>query len=135
MALGPVESASVHAASGMGRGESTMRRVLAVPDGRPTAGEDQAHRLFSVSIALSAARCLATYVILPVVTPLIGPSTSTGPEIGIPLSVLALIFQVRALRRFWLADHRWRWKMTVFYGLLMVLVTALLAWDIARLTG
>lgn len=112
-----------------------MRRVLAVPQGRPTADDDQAHRLFSLSIALLAARCLASYIILPVVTPLIGPSTGTGPAVGIPLSVLALVFDVRALRRFWLADHRWRWKMTVVYGLLMVLVTALLAWDIARMVG
>jgi hypothetical protein len=119
----------------MGRGEATMRRMLAVPEGRPTAGEDQAHRLFSISIALSATRCLATYVILPVITPLIGPSTGTGPEVGIPLSILALVFDVRALRRFWLADHRWRWKMTVVYGLLMVLVSALLGWDIAGLVS
>ena len=110
-----------------------MRRLLAVPYGRPQAREDQANRLFSVSIALSATRCLFTYVLLPVVTPLIGPSTNAGPEIGIPLSILALVFDVRALRRFWLADHRWRWKMTVVYGLLMILVTALLVWDITRL--
>ncbi|MBV9661383.1 MAG: hypothetical protein JO337_09515 [Acidimicrobiales bacterium] len=126
---------SVRTRPPMSRGESTVRRVLVVPEGKPTAGEDQAHRLFSVSIALSATRCLATYVILPVVTPLIGPSTGTGPEIGIPLSILALVFDVRALRRFWLADHRWRWRMTILYGLLMVLVTALLGWDIAHLTG
>lgn len=119
----------------MSRGECALRRVLAVPAGRPRAEDDQAHRLFSVSIALSAMRCLSTYIVLPVVTPLIGPSTGTGPEVGIPLSILALVFDVRALRRFWLADHRWRWNMTVLYGVLMLMVTALLFWDVARLAG
>src|ERR1700679_1786067 len=104
--------------------DRTMRRLLRVPDQRPAASEDSAHRIFSISIVLSALRCLLTYIILPVLTPLLGAATSVGPEIGIPLAVVALVFDVRGIRRFWLADHRWRWQMTGVYTVVMAFVIA-----------
>ena len=101
---------------------------------RPSASvsEAQLQRLFSVSILLSALRCLLTYIVLPIITPLIGAATSVGPALGIPLSIVALAFDVMAIRRFWLARHRWRWAMTVIYLAVMGLVTALLVGDIAH---
>ncbi len=106
--------------------DRVMRRVLRVPDRRPAASEDSAHRLFSVSIILSALRCLLTYIVLPILTPVLGAATSVGPAVGIPLAVVALVFDVRGIRRFWLADHRWRWGMTAIYALVMAFVLVLL---------
>lgn len=103
-----------------------MRRLLRVPDRRPAESEDGAHRIFSVSIVLSALRCLLTYIFLPVLAPLLGAATSVGPAIGIPLAVVALAFDVMGIRRFWLADHRWRWTMTGVYVVVMAFVVALL---------
>jgi hypothetical protein len=105
--------------------DRAMRRLLRVPERRPVS-EDSAHRIFSVSILLSALRCLLTYIILPILAPVLGATTSVGPAIGIPLAVVALIFDVRGIRRFWLADHPWRWRMTVVYTLVMAFVLALL---------
>lgn len=105
--------------------DRVMRRVLRVPDQRP-ASERSAQQLFSVSILLSALRCLLTYIFLPVAAPLLGAATTVGPAVGIPLAVVALVFDVRGIRRFWLADHRWRWTMTVVYTLVMAFVTVLL---------
>lgn len=107
-----------------------MRRLLRVPAGPPTASDDGAHRLFSASIAISALRCLLTYLVLPIFTPLVGPTTGASPTVGIPLSVVALIFDVRAVRRFWLADHRWRWKITALYTVVMIMIVGLLIDDI-----
>lgn len=106
--------------------DRAIRRVLRIPERRPPAGEDAAHRIFSVGIVLSALRCLLTYIFLPVLAPLLGVAGSVGPSIGIPLSVVALTFDVMGIRRFWLADHRWRWAMTVIYLMVMGLVVALL---------
>jgi hypothetical protein len=106
--------------------DRTMRRILRVPDRLPAASEDSTHRIFSVSIVLSALRCLLTYIILPILTPLLGAATSVGPDIGIPLAVVALVFDVRGIRRFWLADHHWRWQMTAVYVVVMAFVVALL---------
>lgn len=110
-----------------------MRRVLFVPGGPSAVGDDAAHRMFSFSIVLSAFRCLLSYVVFPILTPALGVATGVGPAIGIPIAVLALVFDVVGIRRFWLADHRWRWGMTFIYAAVMVLVSALLIGDIAHL--
>jgi hypothetical protein len=111
-----------------------MRRLLFVPDGPATVGEASAHRIFNVSIALSALRCLLSYVVFPIVTPLVGAATDVGPAIGIPIAVVALFFDVMGIRRFWLAGHRWRWVMTGIYVLVMSLVASLLIGDIIKLS-
>jgi hypothetical protein len=100
--------------------------VLRIPERRPAASEDAANRIFSVSILLSALRCLLTYIVLPILTPLLGAATSVGPGLGIPLALVALYFDVKGIRRFWLADHRWRWQMSALYVMVMGLVLALL---------
>jgi len=111
--------------------DQAMRRLLRVPERRPAESEDSANRIFSVSILLSALRCLLTYIFLPVLSPLLGAATSVGPAIGIPLAVVALVFDVLGIRRFWLADHRWRWRMTAVYVVVMGFVLALLAENLA----
>jgi len=112
-----------------------MRRLLRIPDGPPSADEASAHRIFSASILISAFRCLLGYVVLPILTPMLGAAAGAGPAIGLPIGIVALVFDVRGIRRFWLADHRWRWPITALYGAVMVLVTILVISDIAHLTS
>lgn len=110
-----------------------MRRLLRVPDARrPSVRDEDAHRLFSVSILISAVRCLVGYVLFPLMGPVVGASGVT-PFVGIPIGVLALVFDVRGIRRFWLADHRWRWPITGIYLAVMVLVTILLVRDFVHI--
>jgi hypothetical protein len=115
--------------------EMRVRRILCVPDCRTSATRNQAERLFSVSILLSASRCLLTYVAIPVLGPILGSSLSDNPWIGGALAILALVFDVRAVRRFWMADHPWRWRMTVVYLVVAAMVLGLLALDVTRLTS
>jgi hypothetical protein len=117
------------------RAEMAMRRLLFVPPGPPTVGEDAVHRMFSFSIVLSALRCLLSYVVFPLATPALGIATGVGPAVGIPIAVLALVFDVIGIRRFWINDHRWRWAMTVIYAAVMVLVSTLLVGDIVHLAS
>lgn len=95
--------------------------------------ERQVYNIFSSSIALSAARCLLTYVLLPVVSGLVGALPQVGPAIGLPLGALALVFDVRAVRRFFQAAHRWRWAAAVLYLAIMAMVVALMAVDVSHL--
>lgn len=110
-----------------------MRRLLRVPDGPARAGEDEAHRLFSASILLSALRCLLGYVLFPIVLPAVGAAAAVGPWIGLPVGAVALVFDVRGIRRFWLADHRLRWWITALYLVVMVLVGTLVVRDVIHL--
>ena len=46
---------------------------------------------------------------------------------------MALVFDVRAIRRFFRADHRWRWVASALYLVVMVMVATLVWRDITRL--
>lgn len=116
----------------MSRAEILVCRALRVPPGPPQATDEAANRLFSASILLSALRCLFTYIFVPVLVPVLGLSVGDSPAIGIPLSLVALFFDVRAMRRFWLADHAWKWRMTAVYTILMVMVGSLFIIDIVH---
>jgi len=135
------ETPAAALASRRARMEPMVRRLLVVPDPQPATvaagrrADASAHRLFNVSMALSGLRCLLGYVVLPIVTPALGAAARVGPMIGIPIAVVALGFDVMAVRRFWVADHRWRWSVSLVYVVVMSLVLALLVGDIVHLAG
>jgi hypothetical protein len=106
------------------------RRVLRVHE--PVNGEE-VHNIFSASMALSGTRCLLSYIVLPLLTPWLGALPFVGPAIGIPVGVLALVFDVRAMRRFFQADHRWRWLAALVYLAVMAMVASLVFRDISHL--
>lgn len=113
-----------------------MRRILRIPEVKRTAAQERkAERLFSFAILISALRCTLSYVILPFVIPLfgLGATVGVGPVIGIPLGFAALFFDVKGIRRFWLAQHRYRWQMTIVYLLVIILVLFLVIRDIVGL--
>jgi hypothetical protein len=90
--------------------------------------------MFNVSMALSGLRCLLSYVVFPILTPVFGFAAGVAPVVGIPIALVALVFDVIGMRRFWLADHQWRWAMTGIYAAVMVLVLGLLVADIVHLS-
>lgn len=114
--------------------DEAMRRLLRVPRERPKSVRDQdVHRLFSASMLVSALRCLLSYVAFPILAPAIGAAGGVGPAIGIPIALVALYFDAKGIRRFWLADHRYRWPITGIYVAVMILVLVLLGENIAQL--
>jgi len=123
----------------LSRAEPVVRRLLLVPEEgvprrRGYAADARAHRLFNISIVLSGLRCLLGYVVIPIVTPAIGAAARVAPVIGIPVATLALVFDVMAVRRFWIANHRWRWGISVLYVAVMSMVLALLIGDLVHLS-
>jgi hypothetical protein len=103
----------------------------------PTAAraDDPAARAFSVSIGVSAIRCLLTYVVFPWVLPLAGFAGGVGPVVGLVVGTVAIGFNVASIRRFWLARHRWRWAITVLNSSVIVLLVVLIAIDVADLVS
>jgi hypothetical protein len=105
---------------------------LFIPDSPPAKARD-VHRAFSIAMVLSGLRCLLSYLVFPIVLPALGAASVVGPAVGIPVALLALVFDVRGIRRFWLADHPSKWAFTWIYVAVMVLVLSLLIVDIHRL--
>jgi hypothetical protein len=107
-----------------------MRRLLRLPAGGPTATVESARRVFEVSIYISAARCLLTYIVLPFIFPIIGISTSATPAVGIPVSLVAVAADVMSIRRFWRADHKYRWHYTALAGAIICAMLVLITTDL-----
>jgi len=74
-----------------------------------------------------------TYMFMPILTPALG--AVVGPAIGIPLALVALVFDVRGIRTFWRVDHPQRWLMTLVYLVVMGWLGYLLIRDIAQVLG
>jgi hypothetical protein len=111
-----------------------MRRLLAIPEGPTPAGGCEAHRVVGASLLVSAARCLLSYIVLPLLAPLVGLVT-VNPVLGIVLGSVALAANTLAVRRFWLADHPWRWPYTAICMIVVALILVLLARDVADVLG
>jgi hypothetical protein len=111
-----------------------VRRLLRIPDG-PPAPEGAAQRAFSTSILVSATRCLLTYIVLPFVAPALGLAAGVGPAIGIPIGVVAIGCNILTIRRFWAADHRWRWAYTAIAVTVIALLLVLMVEDILDLVA
>jgi hypothetical protein len=110
-----------------------MRRLLRIPDQPKKVRERDVQRLFSTSILISAVRCVLSYIVFPILAPTLGAVTKVGAAIGIPIGIVALVFDIRAVRRFWLANHKYRWPFTIVYGIVIVLVVTLFSRDIGNL--
>ena len=111
-----------------------MRRLLRIPDGH-TATTDAAQRAFSTSVLVSAVRCVLTYLVLPFLAPALGLAAGVGPAIGLPIEAVAIASNVMTIRRFWAADHRWRWAYTALAVTVIALLVVLMAEDITTLVG
>lgn len=109
-----------------------MRRVLGISalDRGSTQG---AHRAFRVSVVVSAVRCLITYVLVPIMVPILSLSGWVAAPVGIALCVLAVVNGIVSVRRFWRSDHRQRWMYTTFIGVVFIILAVALIADLTRL--
>ena len=115
--------------------ERFMRRLLFIRERDNAVTDDDAHSIFSKSILLSATRCTLAYVVFPIFAPALYAASNWGPAIGLTVGILALIFDVASIRRFWAADHKYRWLMTGIYACVIGLVTSLLITDVGRIVS
>ena len=110
-----------------------MRRLLRLPIDAPKATEASARSLVERSLLISMVRCLLTYVILPFVAPILGIGLGATPLIGIPVGLVAIVANIASVRRFWRADHRYRWHYTALASVIIVLLVWLIVVDVAEL--
>lgn len=110
-------------------GDLRMRRLLRLPEHGPRVSIIDAQNAFGKSIAISATRCLITYVALPLLAPVIDLTGVAGPILGVLLSLVSMVAITFSVRRFFAADHKWRWNYTLVAGGIFVLLLVQLAID------
>lgn len=112
--------------------DRTMRRLFGVT--APDVGEGRgAHRAFRTSVAISGIRCLITYLLIPVLVPVLSLGQWVAAPVGIALCAVAVVNGWISVRRFWRADHKHRWMYTIFMGLVYVILAIALVSDFTRL--
>jgi H+/Cl- antiporter ClcA len=84
---------------------------------------------------VSATRCLLTYIVLPFLAPALGLAAGVGPALGIPIGAVAIGANVLTIRRFWAADHRWRWAYTAIALTVIALLLVLMVEDVLGLVA
>jgi len=114
--------------------DTRMRRFLRIPEG-PRASAAAAEGAFSKSVLVSAVRCLFTYLVLPLLGPVLGLSGTVGPTLGLIVGAVSIVAITASIRRFFRADHRWRWRYTGIGGGIIVLLLVQAVIDVADLAG
>lgn len=135
MAVDRTSPGPVAPASSCSSADRLARRLLRISGDVPRLREAELRSAFSRSIVVSAVRCLLTYLVIPFgVAPLLGLGDGIAPLVGVPLGLLAIVFNVKSIRRFWRADHRWRWAYTAVGTTVIVMLVVLVTSDLLALT-
>jgi hypothetical protein len=113
--------------------DQRMRRLLRLPSNAPRASEASARSLVERSLLISMVRCLLTYIVLPFVLPLLGIGLGVAPVIGIVVGSVAIVANIASIRRFWRADHRYRWHYTAFASVIVAMLSWLIVADLVEL--
>jgi hypothetical protein len=114
--------------------EQFMRRLLRVDRAAPSTATD-AQNAFRTSVLVAALRCTLTYIVLPFVLPAVGLASGWGPAISITISLVAVVCIVSSMRRFWRADHRYKWGYTALGAVVMVMLAVFMVIDIVDLAS
>lgn len=94
-----------------------------------------AHRAFRWAIVVSAVRCTISYVIIPVLIPLLSVMGSLASPISIALCLVAIVNGWLGVRRFWKTDHNGKWGYTWFMALIYVISIVTIVHEISEMVA
>lgn len=126
-----------HAATVVQRSHADMvvRKLLRIRERPSGVSARQAVNAFRKSMIISTIRCTLTYLVFPFVLPALGLVTDTGVVISIVIGVLAIVCDVFSIRRFFAADHKWRWHFSTVALLVICMLGVLLVKDVVHMVG
>jgi hypothetical protein len=135
--LAPMDSAVTTAAetttperSGADR---AMRRLLRLPADAPKQSIMGTENVFGKSIAISGLRCTLTYIVLPLLAPIFNLTGASLPVIGLLLGAVSMVAITISMRRFFAADHKYRWGYAAIGGTIFVMLIVAGIADISTL--
>lgn len=109
-----------------GADKAVRSALLLDPEG-PKQSVLGARKAFGLGIWISGIRCVITYLLVPFVGPLLGVA-GIGPHVGLIAGGISFLALILGVRRFFAADHRYRWR----YLGLAIAVSALLIFEAVR---
>ena len=133
----PVPHGAGSAPSSVDRSKADLfvRKLLRIQDRPEGVSEAAANRAFQKSMLISATRCTLTYVVFPIIIPLLGILKGVEAPLGIAIGSFAIVCDVFTIRRFFAADHKYRWWFSAIALSIITLLFILLAEDIWALVG
>lgn len=138
-AVSTAQATSATPAKPLSRADRFMYRMLRIRpeqidkiDMEAIAG---AHRAFRWAIVVSAVRCTISYVIIPILIPVLSVMGSLAAPITIALCVVALVNGWLGVRRFWVTDHRGKWGYTWFMALIYVISIVTIVHEIVKVVS
>ena len=72
---------------------------------------------------------------LPFIAPVLGVAAGVGPVLGMVIGIIAIIANVMTIRRFFAAEHRYRWAYAALSVSVIGLLSILIVKDLAELAG
>ena len=133
----PTPSRNTEVPAGPGersRADLFMRRLLRVTTTDPKA-VFRARSAMRSSIVIAGIRCTITYLLVPILVPILGFMGTFATPLSIALILYAMVNGVISVRRFWMADHRSRWNYTWFMAIVLLLLTVALVIDVITLAA
>ena len=113
-----------------------MRKILRVKVRDASEANDRAaHRGFQISMVISGVRCLITYLLIPILVPIVSFADVFAAPIGLLLCAIAFVSGISSLRRFWISDHRSRWMYTAFIGVVFAILVVAVAFDVTTIVS
>lgn len=112
-----------------------MRRLLRIHGAPQPGAVFGAQSAMTSSILVSAVRCTITYLVIPILTPILGVLDVLSVPVSIVLCSVALVMSTRSLRRFWKADHAKRWHYTALVAVVWAFLIFALANDVTQLVS
>ncbi|HMG27278.1 MAG TPA: hypothetical protein VKH36_10745 [Acidimicrobiia bacterium] len=101
----------------------------------PADDQNEAARLFSLSIVISGTRCLLTYVVFPWVLPLLGIAGGVGPAVGVVVGIVAIFFNLLSIRRWRGSTSAARIPLMTLNSVVIVFLLVLVVIDVSRLVS
>lgn len=118
------------------RADRFMRKLLRVdPAKRTPRTEREAHRGFQIALVITGIRCTISYLLIPILVPIVGLSGMLAAPVGLLLSAVAVVNGIYSLRRFWISNSRHRWAYTWFIAVVFLILIVAVVADTMRLVG
>lgn len=94
-----------------------------------------AHRAFRWAIVFSAVRCTITYLLVPILIPVVSVAGMVATPLNITLCLLALVNGIVSMRRFWRTDHPGKWMYTWFMAVVFLILIGTLVYEFIGLVA